>query len=142
MIAYAVAVDIAGLGLGTLSEVEGGDVFVQNMPSEPDEAVAVSSYGGQPQQTKAPTDLPLVQVRVRGTKHDPVTPYERARAIYSALNCRDNTLIAAGTVHEAWVIGCTAIQSDPISLGADENGRHEWAVNFAYRTAAPTTHRA
>lgn len=142
MMAYAVAIDLAALGLGTLSDTEGGDLFVGSMPAGPDVAMSVAEYSAGPQPTLAPVDLPFIQVRVRGARHDPVGTYQAARAVYDALNGRDNVLIAPGTDHETWVIGCTAIQSGPVALGADLNGRHELAVNFAYRVAAaPTIHR-
>lgn len=142
MIAAAIAKHLEGLGLVEF-DADGvtGDAFIATMPSAPDEAVAITPTGGNPQPTRAAVDLPVVQVRVRSARFDPRPGYERARDIYGALTCLDNVTLDDGGDDEVRVIGCTAIQSDPAPLGADENDRQEWVVNYALRTVAPTLHR-
>ena len=47
----------------------GGDCFIDNMPSEPDEAVALSTYDdAREPDSLLGYDEPRVQVRVRGTR--------------------------------------------------------------------------
>lgn len=113
-----------------------GNVFIAAMPSTPDVALAVVPTGGYPQPTLAPTDLPTVQLLVRGDQHDPRGGLDLAERIYGALTCLDLV-----DLDEHRVIGCTALQSAPVALGLDSNRRHEWSLNFAFRVHAPTLHR-
>lgn len=119
-----------------------GNLFVTWMPSTPDLCVGIMGQPGQPQLSKLPVDLPGLQVLVRGVRYDTRTPFDLARSIYSALNCLDNVTLDQGGDDEVRVIGCTALQSDPTSIGRDDNGRPEWSLNFAFRTYAPTAHRS
>ena len=142
MIAVAIAKHIdANVSGITRSNTAGGNLFLGRMPDKPDEAVAVMPQPGLPQFDRSPTDLPTVQVLVRGAKRTPMSGYERARAIYDALNCLDGVLLDEGGDDEVFVIGCTAAQSDPIPLGPDATERPEWSLNFQLITHQPTTHR-
>lgn len=142
MLAAAVARHLADLNLVTFDETGvTGDCFVATMPPTPDEAVALMPSAGLPQLSKAPTDLPGLQALVRGPEFDPRPGYARARDIYDALTCLDHVTLDLGGDHEVFVIGCTAMQSEPVPIGRDANQRHEWSLNFSFRTHAPTTHR-
>lgn len=142
MIEVALARYLHGLSIVTFDETGAtGDCFVATMPSTPDVAVMVTPTGGLPQLSRQPTDLPTVQFLVRGPRHDPRPPLARARRIIGALTCLDLVWLDQGGTAETFVNSCTAMQSDPISLGQDDNQRHEWAVNFALRTHSPTAHR-
>lgn len=141
MLAHAVAKHLAAEGIVTYSQVAGGDVFVQTMPSTPDAAVCVAGYGAQANLTRSPDDAPLLQVKVRGAAKDAVGSYARARRVYDALACLGPALLDEGGDDEVFVIGATPVQSDAIPLGVDENDRPEWVVNVAFLVAAPTTHR-
>jgi hypothetical protein len=118
-----------------------GNVFIGLMPSTPDVAVGIMPTGGLPQLTKAPTDLPTVQVRVRSTQDDPRTGLELALSILDVLNCLDATTLDPAGADEIFIIGCTAQQSAPVSMGQDSNRRNEWSLNFQTRVHAPSTHR-
>lgn len=144
MIAAAIALHLAGgddpLIDGLTFDLDAAsNTFIEYMPDAPDVAVAVMSSGALPQLSKAATDLPTVQVIVR--HRDPVAGYTLARAIYDALACLPFGTLAEGSEHEVLVIGCTPAQSGPISIGRDDNQRHEWSLNFQLRVHAPTTHR-
>lgn len=142
MLALAVARYLDSLDMVILNEGDtGGDCFVGAMPNDPDIAVSIVPTGGRQQPTTNPTNLPLIQIRARGVKHDPVAPFERAQAITDALACLDGTHLDPDGPDEVWVIGVDPIQSEPAPLGADENGRHEYVVNFEFRTHHPTIHR-
>ncbi|MDP3983985.1 MAG: minor capsid protein [Acidimicrobiia bacterium] len=113
----------------------GGNVFVDSMPSTPDEAVMVKGSGGPEASTKSGYALPAVQVIVRGTT-DPRTGSDRADQVYAALHGLRHTTLAGGTL----VIRSAGIQSAPVSMGEDQNGRHEFSLNFQLETRLQTTH--
>lgn len=140
MLTVAIAKHLDGLGLVTYS-LTGGDCFIDHMPSAPDAAVSVTLYGGIAQPTRTPYDLPTVQIRTRGAKHDPRTPLEAIEAIYNALACLDGVTLDDGGDDEVYVVGCTPAQSASTYLGRDEVDRHERTLNFDFRVHAPTTHR-
>jgi len=119
----------------------GGNTFVQDVPSAPDECLSLFGSGGDPQPTLDPSDAPVLQVRSRGAERDPVTPYERLRAISAVLACMDLVWLDEGGAHEVFVVSCTPLQSDPVPMGMDGSQRHEWSLNFAFDTHAPTAHR-
>ena len=101
-----------------------GNVFISTMPSSPDTVVMVSEYGGIVDDKNPFSDI-NVQARVRGTK-DPRVSYNIAKEIFDELQGLTNTtLISSGSS----VIKVVA-QNTPIDIGRDDNGRHEWTVNF------------
>lgn len=101
-----------------------GNVFISTMPSSPDTVVMVSEYGGTVDDKNPFSDI-NVQARVRGTR-DPRVSYNIAKEIFDELQGLTNTtLISSGSR----VIKVVA-QNTPIDIGRDDNGRHEWTVNF------------
>jgi hypothetical protein len=142
MLTAAVAKYLDTLGLVTF-DAEGvtGDTFVDSMPSSPDEAVSISATGGQPTNSHDGYDMPVIQVRVRGAKHDPRPPYLRARAIYEGLVGLHAVTLDEGGPDEVRVIRTIALQSDPAPIGVDDNDRHEFVTNFAFTVRALTEHR-
>ena len=101
-----------------------GNVFISTMPSSPDTVVMVSEYGGTVDDKNPFSDI-NVQARVRGTR-DPRVSYNIAKEIFDELQGLTNTtLISSGSS----VIKVVA-QNTPIDIGRDDNGRHEWTVNF------------
>lgn len=142
MIALAVARYLHAEGVVDFRQhASGGDAFVGHMPSTPDAAVAVMPGPPGPQPTKAPTDLPAVQILVRGRGHDITGPEARAQLIYDRLAALDNVTLDPGGDAEAHVVGITPAQSGPIWIGQDANQRHEWSLNFDLRVHHPTSHR-
>jgi hypothetical protein len=119
----------------------GGNLFVAHMPAAPDVAVMVMPTGGPAQLTKAATDTPTVQLMARGAPTDARTPYALLRQAYDALTCLDLVTLDEGGPDEVHVITCTAMQSDPVPIGRDENDRPEFSQNYQFRTHAPTAHR-
>jgi hypothetical protein len=142
MLTAAVAKYLAGLDLLAF-DAEGvtGNTFIDTMPSAPDTAVAIFGTGGQPTNSHDGYDQPVVQVRTRGAKHDPRPPYLRARAIYEALVGLHSITLDDGGDDEVRVIRTVALQSDPAPIGADDNDRHEFVINFAFYIRALTAHR-
>lgn len=141
MIAVAVARYLDELGIVTFDETGvTGDCFIANMPTGPNEAVALTPSGGIPTDSHHGYDEPTLQARVRSTT-DPRPGYVRARRIYSALVGLHAVTLDGGGDDEVYVIRTTAQQSDPASIGVDDVGRHEFVVNFAFRIRSRTTHR-
>lgn len=142
MLAAAIALHLDSVGLVDYRpDTSGGDCFVSWMPDSPDELVAVFPTGGQPQGSLLPHDLPTFQVRARGGRFDPVTPHDRLVGIAGQLHGLDGVLLAAGTGHEVWVSGITALQSHPVSIGRDGNERPEHTINFQAVVANSTVRR-
>ena len=103
-----------------------GDIFVECLPETPDQAIAVYATGGPGGDGKLPYDNPTIQVIVRGNQ-DPRAPGALAQTIYDLLHgFRNSTFMTSG----AWIVGCRGIQSAPVHIGRDENGRHEYSLNF------------
>lgn len=112
-----------------------GDAFSDIMPPAPDEAVALTPYGGPEPDSKLPYDEPSLQVRTRAGA-DPRVARARAWAIYNELNGLASTALPDGT----WLVLCTANQT-PQTMGQDTLGRTEYVVNFALTLHAPSAHR-
>lgn len=121
------------------SGTAGGNTFVDWMPDEPDTAVAFMTGQPQPQLTKAATDLPMVQAIVRARKASDAEAL--AQQVYAEFTCLPRCVLDEGGPDEAHLIGCTAIQSGPVSMGRDPKDRAEFSLNFALRVHAPTTYR-
>ncbi len=120
-----------------------GQIFVANMPSVPDSDtdvhVAVMPYGGAEEATKQPTDLPLVQLLIRGPRFDPrpaLAVWADLYALFAGL-----ATTAIGTSDPVLVHMCTPLQSGPVAIGKDPNDRHEFVLNLQFRVHAPTIHR-
>lgn len=137
-IAKHLAATVAGL---TYSEAGGGNVFVNRLPTDPDEAVGVFDTGGFEQPTRAPTDLPTVQVRVRGPERRSRPAHERASDVCAALACLDLVTLDEGGPDEVRIVSCDLLQSRPNGLGMDGSERFEFTVNAALRVHAPTALR-
>lgn len=113
-----------------------GNVFISTMPSSPDTVVMVSEYGGIADDKHAYNDI-NVQCRVRGTR-DPRVSYNIAKEIFDELlGLTNTTLISSGSR----VIKVIA-QNTPIDIGRDDNGRHEWTVNFQIEVYDTSTNRS
>lgn len=119
-----------------------GNVFVEWMPSTPDLAIAVMTQPGQSSLSKMPDDRPGVQVLVRGTRNNPRDGYDLARSIFGELAGLDLVTLDDAGVDEVFLIGCSPLQSEPVSIGQDANERFEWSLNFTCHTYNPTTHRS
>lgn len=115
----------------------GGDTFLDRMPAQPDEAVAITVYGGERPETRYGYDSPSLQLRVRSVRYDPRPGRLRAERIYSQLQDLHGLVLPGGT----WLLRCSAVQSAPTPIGADENDRQEYTLNFDLHTRNVTAHR-
>lgn len=137
MIAVGIARYLESLGLLNFDEAGvTGDTFIETMPSEPDEAVMVVAMPGPGADSKLGYDHPGVQIMVRGTQ-DPRESWNRARAIYDALHGLGPITLPDDTR----LISCVCLQSGPVPIGKDSNGRFEHTLNFDTEVRALTAHR-
>tara|TARA_R100000781_G_C4068686_1_gene123705 strand:- start:676 stop:1092 length:417 start_codon:yes stop_codon:yes gene_type:complete len=113
-----------------------GNVFISTMPSSPDTVVMVSEYGGVVDDKNPYSDI-NVQVRVRGNK-DPRTSYNIAKEIFDELQGLTNTTLISSGKRVVKVVA----QNTPIDIGRDDNGRHEWTVNFQIEVRDSGTNRS
>jgi hypothetical protein len=118
-------------------DAAGGDCFLDDLPSVPAAAVGVYGRGGLPADAGLGYDEPSVQVVVRGASADPRPPHARARAIYDALHGLHHHALPGGT----FLVSCAADQSDPVRIGPDTDGRHQYGLNFTLDVRAATQHR-
>lgn len=129
---------LANIGIVSYSETGGtNNIFMGKLPAEPSFAVAVNPSGGYGASIKHAYDSPTLQILVRGTV-DPRTGYEKALEIYDALHGFGGDAFVAGGY---WVVKCEGIQSEPVYIGQDENGRHRYSLNFAIEVKRPSSHR-
>lgn len=113
------------------------NVFVGELPTTPDEVVAVVGTGGPEADTRHGYDTAAVQVVARGTPHDRTSGYAVADSIYGALHGLTSTTFPDGTR----VILVRGIQSRPVNIGPDDNARPRWSLNFELEVRNPTTNR-
>jgi hypothetical protein len=116
----------------------GGDTFLDDMPSAPDQAIALTLYEASNSEPDSLLgyDEPRLQVRVRGTQ-DATVSRDRCRAIYEELHGLGPIVLPDGTR----LILCVALQHGPAALGKDANGRHEHVCNFRAEIRSVTAHR-
>lgn len=114
-------------GIGTYDEVgDAGDIFLCVLPDEPGAAIMLRPTGGAQGDGKLTLDRETVQIVIRGADLDPVPPGNRAQSVYDLLHgFHHQSFIAGG----AWILNCRAVQP-AAHVGRDENGRHEYSINF------------
>lgn len=132
---------LANHSLGTYDSTGAGQtgdwaIFLEALPPQPDRAIALFQYGGPAGDPSHPWDEPRVQVLVSGTE-DPRISHDRAAAIYSELHGLQMVTLPDGT----WLQDCVGVQSGPVALGPDGNGRHRHVINLACSIDNPTAHR-
>jgi hypothetical protein len=132
-----IALYLANQGVGTFNETSsGGTIFLGFVPTSPDQVLTLFDTPGPPASGTLPYDTPSFQVRVRGTQ-DVRTAYNKALQVYGALHGLHHTTLPGGT----WLLKCLGMQSGPVGIGVDDNGRHIYVVNFTTEIHKPSTHR-
>lgn len=121
-------------GHGSYS-TDGGDIFLEAMPTGPDEAIAVTEYPGGEPDSRLGWDEAKVQIRCRGTSN-PSVSRAKANAIYADLQGLSKETLPGGTRL------MLAVATPPAPMGRDQNGRYEHVVNLRATIRRPTQHRA
>lgn len=109
----------------SFSEEAGGNVFVDRLPSSPDELVSVFGFGGFEADSALPYDSPVIQVIVRAT-NNPKWALDMWDAIYAKTQGLRNTELPDGT----YLVFAIILQSGPFYLGPDDSGRIQYTMNI------------
>lgn len=127
--------DIDGL---TYAEAGEGNVFLDQMPATPDDAVAVYTATGPESDSKLPYDSVDFQVIVRCAADHWDWAHATERAIYSKLHGKRNVTLPDGT----YAVFILAQNASPFPLGPDENGRLRYSIDYRSEVLNPTEERA
>ncbi len=131
MIAAEIAAYLGANGFGTWDpDGSNGDIYVDHMPDTVDEGLCVYSSGGSAPDVSTSLARPAIQILLRGNRSARET-CAKAEAILTELHGLHDTIFTAGGSR---VMLCSARQSEPIPLGLDENGRHQYSINFTLIT--------
>lgn len=114
-----------------------GNAFIDVMPSQPDLAVTLTAYGGEPGEVRYGYDSPGLQIRVRSIPKDPRPGRALAQQIYDELQDLHGVTLPNGL----WLLRCSCLASGPHPMGADSNGRMEYVLNFRTHYRRATAHR-
>lgn len=138
MLSAALARHLTTLGLVTFDADTGVDCFLEDLPLDPVAAVGIYSQSGSQPRNRERIRRPGLQIIVRGddTGGRARSGFERAHAIMVALDDTAHVTWADGTPDAARVAWCLALQSAPVDLGTDENGRPRWSVRFDVELAS------
>lgn len=112
------------------------NVFEGFLPPEPDECIAVLPYGGFEPDAGLPYDRPNIQIIVRSGE-TPTWALNMWYAVYNRVQSLRNTTLPDGT----YLVYSLAIQSGPIHIGKDDNGRFQYGLNLRCETRNPTQER-
>lgn len=121
----------------TFGELDGGNVFIEHLPADPDRAVAVYGRPGPEASSLHPYDEPHVQILVRG-EMDARWALETWSAIYSFLHAKRHVELPDGTQ----LVYALVVQSSPVHLSPDKNGRFICSMNVRTETYNPTSERS
>jgi hypothetical protein len=133
-IARQIGANVAGL---SYSLTNGGNVFEEDMPQEPDLAVAVYSAGGPAPSARRGEDEQDVQLIFRSDPESAVAASNLWYAVFDHLHALRNATLPDGTLI-AWAL---VQQSAPIRLGNDENGRMRYSMNVRCDVRRPSGQR-
>ena len=117
------------------SEAPEGNIFIDDLPTDPEVAVGVYLRPGTEPDSKLPYDPRGVQVLVRGTS-DPRVALTLAEAIYSELLALRNLTLPDGT----YLVYALAEQP-PFRMDSDVNGRAIYCLNLQTEIKNPTQFR-
>jgi len=121
-----VAIDIKDILVDEGVGVFGIDLFVGSKPGDGtiDACVVVFPSGGSDPEPDYDYERPRVQVYIRGPKEDYETPAAKTEAVKAALKSKTNI------TKNGMRYVCIWQEGDVIHLGMDEDGRHQFTVNF------------
>lgn len=115
-----------------------GPGFVARMPTAPDRCFVVARYGGPESSLALPYDEPSIQYRLRGPATDVRVAEADAELLYDALHGLGEITLPGGT----WLQLAVGVQSGPIFIGQDANGRCEYTVNLRCDISRTSSNRS
>lgn len=123
--------DGVGMWLGeNVAELEytdlaGGNVFIDHLPSTPDRCVAVLSSPADEPDSRLPYDPMMFTIIVR-SEQGGVWAREVSAAIYNKLHGKRNVVLPDGT----YVVFILATTASPFPLGPDEAARVRLSTDY------------
>ncbi|MCK9570376.1 minor capsid protein [Candidatus Pacearchaeota archaeon] len=127
MLIAEVAQYLADNNLGSFQENGvSGSIFLECIPETPDEVIGIYSRPGIRGDLSTTQDVRGFQLIVRGTQN-PKSALELAQSLNDLLHGFKNGRFREGGF---WIVACLANQSGPAHIGRDQNGRHEYSLNF------------
>lgn len=110
------------------------NMFVdKRMPPEPDTVFRLIGTGGDITARNVAVDRPSFQILARFDAGDSGTARLVCESIMDALFSLSHVTLSDGT----WVALVSGLQSEPLYLGDDDNGRSEWSLNFSASIQRP-----
>ncbi|MEA0553760.1 minor capsid protein [Lysinibacillus irui] len=103
-----------------------GNTFINIIPASPSEAFGIFQTGGMQSEVKLGYDRPTLQIFYRGDKN-PIATAEKVQEIYDTLHGFSHQSFIEGG---SYILSCLGLQSGPVHVGTDENGRHQYSLNF------------
>lgn len=101
-------------------------IALLTLPESPDSAVALTPYPGPEPDSREGDEYPRMQVRVRAG--DVLAALDLDRAVFAVLQATPGGFPVGLT---GWELSdCYALQSDPMPMGVDGNGRPEFVRNY------------
>lgn len=99
-------------------------IALSGMPPTDGDAIAVSLYAGPEPDSRNGWEHPRLQVRVRSA--DSLEAMRLDRVVFDHLQGRAHVTLESG----AYLQDCYALQSAPMPMGQDRNGRWEFSRNY------------
>lgn len=132
---YLKTIDAVAFNYDELST--NANVFIEGMPAEPIDAIAIMGSPGPGSDVKLGYDNTGFQIIVRASGNDPRVAEAKAWRIYDRLHGLHRVTLPDGT----YVVGCSARQSGPVSMASDANGNYEFSCNFDAEVRSLTSNR-
>lgn len=119
------------IGISSLVLEFATDLFISEMPDQPDACTCIYDTGGPPAEPHITYERPTFQIRVRGARGKYQDAYSLAQAIKIELNGLNDETISTSRYIGVWLV------SDIIFVGYDDKHRPLLSINFrAHRTDA------
>lgn len=116
---------IQSQGFGTfLPDSDGGDIFIEEMPDKPDDAICLYTTGGMGADVATSIKRPGTQIILRGVGLRALQT--RAQAIHDLFDGKHNT--SFGDSGETHIMLCRCLHTEPVNLGRDANKRHQYNI--------------
>jgi hypothetical protein len=125
------------LAFHALLGLDTGPVYATRMPASPDRCVVYARYAGGESRLADNYDEPRIQIRVRGPATDVRVAEADADRIYDAWHGLGSRHLPGGT----FLLLAVGVQSGPIFIGQDANGRPEYTVNLRCEISRTSTNR-
>lgn len=123
-----IAIYLSNRGIGRFEEGgTGGNIFINAMPAQPNEAIAIFATGGPTIDPRNEYANRAIQVLIRTAANDPRPGETMAQSVIDALKGFNTGYLAAGG---NYIVDIEASQDGPNNIGQDENGRYEFSQNF------------